>query len=340
MVTTELGDWFDSWAPFNADPLAIDLSQLYQPVNVYMAWLLEFVRQNSYTHRMLPAYVKRSTLWLHQICRAFGPSLLLLRTIFNYPAAELYDAVTALPPGFLATLCCLACDVEPIPMLRPGGMRKKDADPKRENGIQQHTRILITLRHLLRDFECSHEETECSVLPNPELLCTTTVELAKRATLSCCIAANMISSDKLDFLEGLSHTLLSYQRMGTPATFTLNDPQLHFEMDDAGSLGNRTTATSNSSCSSIYLTGTTTTISIGNNSRSSNNNSKTSLIPRKSMQDKDLLTLLLNCSLAYPGSLESNLASMLCVVYTWEGPKHTLGFSPQGVACFPLVLRH
>ncbi|MEW5315868.1 MAG: hypothetical protein WDW38_007269 [Sanguina aurantia] len=222
----------------------------------------------------------------------------------------------------------------------PGGMRKKDADPKRENGIQQHTRILITLRHLLRDFECSHEETECSVLPNPELLCTTTVELAKRATLSCCIAANMISSDKLDFLEGLSHTLLSYQRMGTPATFTLNDPQLHFEMDDAGSLGNRTTATSNSSCSSIYLTGTTTTISIGNNSRSSNNNSKTSLIPRKSMQDKDLLTLLLNCSLAYPGSLESNLASMLCVVYTWEGPKHTLGFSPQGVACFPLVLRH
>lgn len=221
-LTSEVCDWFASWGPFLTSPVPIDLLPLHPTLNNLMAWMLAFVQRESFAQRTLQLHTRPGLQWQQAFYRCMNTVMLLLRVVYGYEPAELCRAVNALPPGLIATLCCLACEVAPR-LQGPAGPQ----DRLHDVCVSLYTQLLRTLEGLIGRFVSARECLNCSVPLNPELVSPSTLEVVKRA-VSVCYTTNAITPDFLVAAQLTLSLIMTYApRAAIPQIVVLNTLEQH-----------------------------------------------------------------------------------------------------------------
>lgn len=306
--------WFSSWAPFRYSPVPIDLTTLLPVLNTFTAHLLTFTRSSSATHNLLWSVLEEESVGRHTLFVFTDASILLLSVISALGPSEMCRAFNHLPPGFIATLCCLACEADPTHRTAGGEIR-----PIQESIMVKYRYTIRTLEEVMCNCVMCHETVGPSVAINPELFSSAAVELVKRA-----VSLHHNTPSKLGDILAAQHTLF----------ILLTTGQMLLSTKPGNGLNRPPPQTR----ASIFATTTTTTTSTGGTGSSSSISIK-DLDPSRTTSEGSLLSLYLACSLKHPGSLYSCSRLMLVMASEWQDPE-TGRTKPKAIRFLPAVLRH
>lgn len=165
--------WFSNWAAFKNWPVMVDLMVAQPVLNTFMAWLLKFIQTGGAVQQTLLACLKEHRIGKRSMSGFIRPSILLLRIASEGSTGE----ITGFPRGFIATLCCLVCDLAS----RPLGHRCLVDSLHDQAGSQYDDLIRRVDCHLCKYFE----KTVSSGPLNPELFSPAAVEVVKRVVTIC-----------------------------------------------------------------------------------------------------------------------------------------------------------
>lgn len=196
--------WFEKWPPFLISPRPIDLRALYPLLNTLLVWVLKVARRGTAIQQILSAYVTEGEMWQTYVFRVIEFSNLLLRSICMFPPMLAYKSVIRLPPGFIATLCCLACDVDPRSSHEA---KRRSSVPCPEMCISHYTQVVCILQIVLDTF-LGLVSAHASTSGNQELFSAATVEVVKRVVCLCPITPTLTAEQTMGALKTLSTLLM------------------------------------------------------------------------------------------------------------------------------------
>lgn len=262
---------------FLAGPAQPDLRPLQPVLNMFMAWLLKLIRLGKTTQRSLQDLFKG--VQLQHLYKFMETSALVLHALDGGSSVEILRGVNSLPPGFISTLCCLACEV--APWLEQGSSAPYGL--LLEVCVNEYTLLIRHLGASLGLILANPATMSSMIAANKELACPAAVEVAKRTVFACYTTPSLGMDLTIAAQTILRRTLTHCSPM--PASLNVCP---------------------SSSCRPLHHT-------------QPSSSSLSSLSPRIVTPDQNMLLLLLRCSVTHPDGLEASTNIMMCMVKRWYG---------------------
>lgn len=301
-----LSDAFNAWSFFLTSPLPMDTKSLQPVLSACIAWFGSFVRRNSAMYRQLLVYAGAGRMFQRSLYPCIRAAVVLLCAMIKLPTAENPRACSSLAPGFLSSLCCLACDMTPVPGT-PLSPFDYPEDPEDKEVIHVPLDILSLLQRAL--FGCNFQQRKTSkdaLAVLSKCVCLAALEVSKRVVSIHCTTPGI----PLQHMMEAQRSLIAMLQHSLPAVASssilppLNTKHGISVMSGSGS-GSSGGSNSDTNSSSTRC-----------DTRPHDSNSAT--VPCHLTPDRYLLSLLAECSLSHPQSLLQCTMTMNAIVRVWR----------------------
>lgn len=304
---TKTCKWINHWPALAASALPSALAPLQPAMLSVITCLLTSAKAGSGQWQTVLLGFVGGESWLDGESELMDTALLLLDVMCQLPSSEMFAAVDSLPPRFIATLCCLACEVAP----QLEGTTAARADP--DTGLftgKHHTHFISRLCYVLGEFVVLPTATQRLrpgrvFILSADMACPAAQEVFKLGLRVCLASPTATFEMIMEAQTKLSQVLHCSQETNLPArSACMSKPLLH-----------------------------------GNNA--SDNSGSSSLIPRQLTSDWELLALLHRCDNRHPLSLMFSVPVVLRMVTQWRtADGNTRDLQPHEAASLAGVLHY